>query len=92
MVPNPRASVRSHQLRSLNLPEPVRVEKRGGRRWLVRQNQRLAIVQICDEWRIVDEWWRQPLSRRYFQLLLEDGRLITLFQDRLTNQWYLQSY
>jgi hypothetical protein len=47
---------------------------------------------IRDRWRVDDTWWREPLCRMYFELELEDGRIITLFQDRIADQWYEQRY
>jgi hypothetical protein len=45
-----------------------------------------------DRWRVDDEWWREkPLSRLYFECLLEDGRRITVFHDLITSKWYRQS-
>jgi hypothetical protein len=50
------------------------------------------IAQIQDAWRIDDEWWREPISRHYLQVLLRDGAIRTLFHDRLTDRWFAQSY
>jgi hypothetical protein len=52
----------------------------------------MQAVQIVDEWLVEDEWWRRPLERRYLHLVLADGRPLTLFQDRLTGEWYRQQY
>ncbi len=52
-----------------------------------------AVHEISDIWRIEDEWWRgQPVSRTYFDTVLEDGRRMTLFQDRVTGAWFRQHY
>ena len=41
-----------------------------------------ASLQVQDAWRIDDEWWRErPVSRLYFSLVLEDGRVVTVYQD-----------
>ncbi len=61
--------------------EPGRVQHRG--RW-----QRVASVQ--NQWRIDDEWWRQPLSRHYYQLELTSGALLTVFHDLVTGAWWEQ--
>ncbi|MCA1597307.1 MAG: hypothetical protein LC772_12910 [Chloroflexi bacterium] len=52
----------------------------------------LEVTAIRDRWRVDDEWWRQPISRLYFQLVLGDGRCDTLYQDLLTEEWYRQNY
>ena len=53
---------------------------------------RTAVAGVVDEWLVEDEWWRQPLARRYLQLILDDGRLLTLFEDRCTGAWFQQHY
>jgi hypothetical protein len=54
--------------------------------------QRLAVAQVQDVWRIDDEWWREEVSRLYYRLLLEDGRVWTLYRDLTRDQWYKQDY
>ena len=48
------------------------------------------VAAIQDRWRIDDEWWRAPISRLYYQLLLEGGLLLTVFCDLRAGGWYLQ--
>ncbi len=51
------------------------------------------IASIQDRWRIDDEWWREaPLSRMYYQLQLEGGRVVTVYQDLMGGAWWLQRY
>ncbi|MDQ3780751.1 MAG: hypothetical protein M3354_09440 [Chloroflexota bacterium] len=50
------------------------------------------ILQIQDTWRIDDEWWRAPIARRYYLVLLEDDSLRTIYHDLVTGQWYAQAY
>jgi hypothetical protein len=54
--------------------------------------QRVMIAEIIDAWLVEDEWWRAPISRYYVQALLADGRLLTLFHDRISGGWYAQRY
>jgi hypothetical protein len=52
----------------------------------------VAVVSVDDRWSIEDEWWREkPVSRMYFECLLEDGQCVTVFQDLLTGEWYRQA-
>jgi len=37
-----------------------------------------------------EEWWREPISRRYARLALDDGRIVTVYLDLLSQGWYLQ--
>ena len=58
---------------------------------IIQGGARLGIGSIEDVWRIKDEWWRKtPIARTYFEVLLEDGRRMTIFQDRVTSAWYEQ--
>ena len=49
------------------------------------------VLEILDTWRIDDEWWRkQPVSRLYYRVVLEDGTMAGLFKDLIGGQWYQQ--
>jgi hypothetical protein len=48
------------------------------------------VETINERWRIDDEWWRQPISREYRAVVLDDGRNITLYHDLLDRCWYAQ--
>ncbi len=49
------------------------------------------VPEILDSWRIDDEWWRkQPVSRLYYRVLLEDGTVVGLFKDLVSGEWYRQ--
>ena len=48
--------------------------------------------EVLETWRIDDEWWRKlPVSRRYFNLLLETGQM-TVYCDLVRSAWFSQSY
>ena len=41
---------------------------------------RCVVKEVLETWRIDDEWWRQrPVSRLYFNLLLKDGRTVSVY-------------
>jgi hypothetical protein len=95
MVAHPRAATRAHRLRPLSRPMPIRVEadESGEPQALMLGRRRLAVAAVQDRWRIDDEWWRErPVSRLYFSLLLEDGRVVTVYHDLLADQWLQQEY
>ncbi|MCA9298301.1 MAG: hypothetical protein KDA28_04500 [Phycisphaerales bacterium] len=48
------------------------------------------VESIRERWRIDDEWWRQPISREYRAVVLDDGRFVTLYHDLLDGLWYAQ--
>ena len=84
--PDPRA------LRPLNAPRPLRVRTgSGGRPQLLYLKGGVRKVrQILEIWQVDDEWWRDPISRRYARLALEDGRIVTVYRDLVTRRWFLQ--
>ena len=93
MVAPPRTPLRVDRLRALNAPRPVTVElsEYGRPRAIMGDDQsHRAIETIGEAWRVDDEWWRQPISRRCFEVLLEGGKRMVLFEDLTTNQWWMQ--
>ena len=49
-----------------------------------------AVRTVVESWRIDDEWWRQPIHRRYVEVVLEGGAHVVLFEDEVTNEWFVQ--
>jgi len=93
MVPNPRATSRADQLRPLNRPRATTIRTEEGRPSLVVEGARQRrVAQVQDVWRVDDEWWRNPISRRYYRLVLEDGTLRTVYHDLVADAWYEQAY
>jgi hypothetical protein len=47
--------------------------------------KQLRVVELQDRWRIDDEWWRKEISRMYWQVVLEDGQQLVVFEvaDRM---------
>jgi hypothetical protein len=78
----------------LNVPRDIRVTADGGGSpvfvWL--RNRQRRVARIRNVWRIDDEWWRQEIARRYFELELSDGSVITVFQDLISGNWSRQRY
>jgi len=48
------------------------------------------VEAVRERWRIDDEWWRQTISRKYRVVVLDDGKVITLYHDLLDRLWYAQ--
>ena len=82
------------RLRPLNEPRSIKVTAGpdGEPRTVTLKGKRLAVLEVQDRWRIDDLWWRQPLSRIYFEAVLADGRLLTLFHDLGDDTWAAQRY
>ncbi|MCO5316571.1 MAG: hypothetical protein M9938_10510 [Solirubrobacterales bacterium] len=49
------------------------------------------VVAIREEWIVEDGWWTAaPIRRWYFELILIDGRDLTLFRAFPSAQWFSQ--
>lgn len=93
MVAHSRTSSRADHLRPLNAPQPITViADHATPIALVMGRHRHRVETIQDMWIVQDEWWRQPINRRYFILLLDDGSRHTVFLDREDATWYAQDY
>lgn len=79
-------------LRPLNVPRPLRVRTGGGGRphSLYLEGGFRRVQHILEIWQVDEEWWREPISRRYARLALDDGRVMTVYLDLLGQEWYLQ--
>ena len=77
------------RLRRLGAPAPVAVRPGpGGRPALVA---RAPVATVLEDWVVEDRWWTgRPLRRRYFELVLADGRNLVVFRDLTDGSWYRQ--
>ena len=79
------------RLRPLGSPSPVHVRTdREGYPLEVPRHGGGAVVSIHQIWKIDDEWWRRPISRLYYQVVLENGKMMTLYRDLTDGSWYAQ--
>lgn len=94
MVADSRAAAGADRLRPLNEPRPVAVETdaAGAPRTIVERGHRLAVARVQEEWLVEDEWWREPLGRRYYTVLTTSGSVRTVYTDIFTGAWFDQSY
>ena len=76
----------------LNAPRDIRViaDDHGSPIFVWFKGRQRRVARISNSWRNHDEWWRQEISRRYFELELSDGTVITTFQDLISRTWYWQ--
>jgi len=84
---------RVDRLRALNLPEEVRVvidDKSEPRAVEWSGGKVTAVESVQESWRIDDEWWRQQVSRRYFEVVLQGGKRVVLYEDLITREWWMQ--
>jgi hypothetical protein len=48
----------------------------------------VAVEAVREEWLVEDRWWTErPLRRRYFELVLADGRDVVVFRDGEGRWW-----
>lgn len=78
---------------ALGVPRALRVGAAAGGdglvpRWVVWRGRQRRVAALVEEWRVVDEWWREEICRHYFTVTLDDGRQITLFHDVLADNWW----
>lgn len=81
-------------LRPLATPSPVKVHADHAGRPLRIVSGRgggvRAVASVQESWRIDDEWWRAPISRIYHRVVLDNGKLLTLYRDLVEGGWYEQ--
>lgn len=52
---------------------------------------RQPVVLVREEWRVVDRWWtEEPVSRRYFEVVLDSGENTVVFRDEERGGWFSQ--
>ena len=75
--------------RRLNAPRPALVE--GHADGTPRRVNRQGVAVLREEWRVVDRWWtEEPVSRRYFDVVLETGENAVVFHDDDAGSWFTQ--
>ena len=75
--------------RRLGAPEPAAIaaDERGGPIALGPA----PVDSVREEWVVEDRWWTgRPLRRRYFELVLVNGRNVVVFRDLVGGGWFLQ--
>jgi len=52
---------------------------------------RARVAVVREEWRVVDRWWtEEPVDRRYFDVVLENGENTVVYRDEETGTWFTQ--
>jgi hypothetical protein len=73
----------------LNEPQPALVEP--GFDGTPREVNRSPVLIVREEWRVVDRWWTDdPVSRRYFDLVLDGGERCVVYRDVERGGWFTQ--
>jgi len=95
MVKDPGAAIRPHRLRPLAEPQPlvVKMDADGLLASVLFEGATRDVIAVQDRWRIDDEWWREmPVAQMYYQFQLDGDRTVTVYQDLLGGEWWLQRY
>ena len=88
MVADPGSTRAVRSPGRVNAPRPALVEAALGVPKLVN---RQAVAVLREEWRVVDRWWTdEPVSRHYFEVVLESGRNTAVYYDREAQSWFTQ--
>ncbi len=92
MVPDPGKQGNPRPARRLNEPHRALVVTRGvGRGAEPVSVNRLPVVRVREEWRVVDRWWTdEPVDRRYFEVVLESGQNVVVYRDEEHGCWFSQ--
>jgi hypothetical protein len=83
-----------HTLRRLNIPRRVEVRMEDDvPAALARNSGWQMVIELLDRYRTDDRWWTErSVARTYYELLLEDGRTVTIFYDEIQDSWSEQRY
>jgi len=74
--------------RRLGAPRPVEVRAAGG---VPARVAGVPVEAVREDWVVEDRWWTgRPVRRRYFELVLGDGRDVTVFCVLGQGRWFSQ--
>jgi len=82
-------------LHPLHRPRPVKIDaaETGQPLALDLSGRRIAVESVVESWRIDDEWWRaKAVSRQYWRVALDDGRVVDVYRDLASDKWFKQAY
>jgi hypothetical protein len=76
--------------RSVYWPRPIEVE--ANRDGVPEAVESVNVEAVREEWVVEDRWWTpRPLRRRYFELVLTDGRDLVVFCEPAPGgRWFTQ--
>jgi hypothetical protein len=76
-------------LRRLSTPRPISI--RTGDRGVPTGVGPLPVEAVLEDWVVEDRWWTgKPVRRRYFELVLVNGRNVVVFKDLVGGCWFAQ--
>jgi hypothetical protein len=76
---------------SRRINEPVGVRVQAHVDGSPRRVNRAEVALVREEWRVVDRWWtEEPVSRRYFDVVLAGGEHAVVYLDEEVGRWFSQ--
>ena len=89
MVTHPGSARAARTARRLNAPRPALVVAHAD--GTPRRVNRQGVAVVREEWRVVDRWWtEEPVSRRYFDVVLAGGEHAVVYLDEEVGRWFSQ--
>lgn len=73
----------------LNDPRPAHV--RAGARGMPLAIEGRRVDAVRESWLVEDRWWtEEPVRRRYWEVVTDDGRSVVIFRDLARGGWFSQ--
>ena len=54
------------------------------------RDQTYTVAEVVKRWRVDSGWWEQRQCREYVKLITTDQLLLIIYEDLLTQTWWLQ--
>jgi hypothetical protein len=80
---------RTDRIRAINVPKKIVVELDS--MGMPRLVGGVTVEVALETWRIDDEWWRARIARRYYEIVLDGGKHVVLFEDQMSAEWRIQT-
>jgi protein ImuB len=88
-APEPAAAGRV--LRIVSPPEPLGAREQLGRVVCFSgTGLDCQVARISQPYRVSGEWWRDEYARDYYIVLSREGRLLWIFRDQRSGEWFVQ--
>jgi protein ImuB len=69
------------ELKPIGQPRPIDVRGADAPEAVLWRDRWQPVLKVREEWRLNDEWWSREIARRYFRVVLANGRQLTVFRD-----------
>ncbi|MGE5380493.1 MAG: hypothetical protein ACM3NT_05435 [Methylocystaceae bacterium] len=73
----------------VEVPIQVMADKNGKPLRIWHQGKRFEIGKITEYWHDTGEWWAGEEPKMFYRLLSSDQSLWEVYQNLITNEWYL---